>query len=372
MNNLKLEPRHNPSILWQVLSPILALLLTLIAGLFLFGLLNKSPIAALQTLLITPWSSLYGLTELTVKAAPILLVALGLTICFQAKVWNIGAEGQLIVGAIFSSTVALTLPLNNYSLLILSLIAGVVGGAIWGAIPALLKVRFNANEILTSLMLNYVAISLLNYVVQEPLKDPQGLNFPESAPFSQFATLPIVIPRTRMHLGVILAIVAALLIWGLLKLTFFGYAVRVVGASPSAARYAGINCDRIIYLSLVLSGGLAGLAGACEVLGPIGQLRSTISPGYGYTAIIAAFIGRLNPIGAILSSLLMALLYVGSELLQIKQGLPLAIASVFQGILFFFLLATELLIYNSVRGSQEESGGVRRSRESGGVEEVGE
>lgn len=350
MSYLKLEPRSVPSKTWQVLSPLVALLGTIIVGLVLFSLLGKSPIAALTTLFISPLSNLYGLTEIAVKASPILLTAIGESVCFQAKVWNIGAEGQFTVGAIFGSVVALAFPnVNNYGLLLLSLIAGVLGGVIWGSIPAFLKVRCNANEILTSLMLNYVSISILNYLVRGPLKDPQGFNFPESATFSTFASLPPLIAGTRLHLGVIFALVAAVLIWGVLRQTFFGFSVRVVGSSTSAAEYAGIDGDRIIWLSLLISGGLAGLAGVCEVLGPIGQLRSTISPGYGYAAIIAAFIGRLNPLGIILSSLLMSLLYVGSELLQIKLGLPVALAGVFQGILFFFLLATDLLIYNRVR-----------------------
>lgn len=346
---IKLESREVPSKTWQVLSPVVALLATVICGILLFGILGKSPFAALTTLFVAPLSSFYGLTELAVKAAPILLCAVGLALCFQAKVWNIGAEGQLTMGAILGSAVALAFPnMNNYGLLVLCILAGVAGGVAWGSIPAWLKVQFNANEILTSLMLNYIAISVLNYLVRGPLKDPQGFNFPESATFSQFASLPTLITGSRVHLGVLLAIVAASLIWVLLTQTFFGFQVRVVGSSPGAADYAGIERDRIIWLSLIISGGLAGLAGVCEVNGPIGQLRPTISPGYGYAAIIAAFIGRLNPLGIILSSLLMALLYVGGELLQIKLGLPLALAGVFQGILFFFLLAADLLIHNQL------------------------
>ncbi|MFH7025997.1 MAG: ABC transporter permease [Heteroscytonema crispum UTEX LB 1556] len=347
---IKLEPRSVPSNTWQILSPLVALLGTVITGLLLFSLLGKSPVTTLQTLFILPLSNLYGLTELAVKAAPILLTAVGLAICFQAKVWNIGAEGQFTIGAILGSAVALAFPnVNNYGLLLLSLIAGVLGGAIWGSISAFLKVRFHANEILTSLMLNYVAISILNYFVRGPLKDPEGFNFPESAPIPKFASLGSLIAGTRLHLGVIFALLAAVLMGYVLRQTFFGFSVRVVGSSQSAAEYAGIESDRIIWLSLLISGGLAGLAGICEVLGPIGQLRTTISPGYGYAAIIAAFIGRLNPLGIIFSSLLMALLYVGGELVQIKLGLPLALAGMFQGILFFFLLAADMLIYNRVR-----------------------
>ena len=256
---IKLEPRSVPSRTWQILSPVVALLATVIVGVLLFCLLGKSPIIALQTLFFAPLSSFYQLTELAVKAAPILLIAVGLAVCFQAKMWNIGAEGQFTVGAISGSIIALAFPdVNNYGILLLSLIAGVLGGAIWGSIPAFLKVRFNANEILTSLMLNYVAISLLNYLVRGQLKDPQGFNFPESAPFGEFASLPSLIAGTRLHWGVIFALFAAVLIWFVLRLTFFGFSVRVVGSSLSAAEYAGIKSDRIIWLLLLLAGGLAG------------------------------------------------------------------------------------------------------------------
>ncbi|PMB41076.1 sugar ABC transporter permease, partial [Fischerella thermalis CCMEE 5319] len=222
---------------------------------------------------ITPLSSLYGITEIAVKAAPIILIAVGLAVCFQAQVWNIGAEGQFTLGAIFASTVALVFAnIDNYIVLLLCLLAGILGGATWASIPAVLKVKFHTNEILTSLMLNYIAVSLLNYLVRGLLQDPQGYNFPESAPFSEFASLPSLITGTRLHLGVIFALIAAVLIWGMLQQTFFGFSVRVIGVSPNAANYAGIKGDRIIWLSLLISGGLAGLAGACEVLGPIGQL----------------------------------------------------------------------------------------------------
>lgn len=211
---IQLEPRSVPSKIWQFLSPLIAILATVILGFVLFYSLGKPPIAALQTLLISPLTSFYGLSELTVKAAPILLIAVGLSVCFQGKVWNIGAEGQFTIGAICGSAVALEFPtINNYSLLLLSLIAGILGGAIWASISAWLKVRFNTNEILTSLMLNYIAISVLNYLVNGVLKDPQGFNFPESAPFTEFASLQPLIAGTRLHLGVILAVVAAVLIW---------------------------------------------------------------------------------------------------------------------------------------------------------------
>ena len=346
---IKIQSRNSPSKIWQILSPLIALLATIIFGIALFSLNGKPPILALETLFISPITTLYGLTEIAVKATPILLIAVGLAICFQGKIWNIGAEGQFTIGAIFGSAIAIFFPnIDNYSLLLLCLLAGIFGGGIWASIPALLKVRFNANEILTSLMLNYVAISLLNYSVRGALKDPEGFNFPESVIFSKFAILPPLITESRLHLGVLFALLAAIIASVIMSRSQFGFSIRVIGESQQAADYAGINHKKIIWQTLLISGSLAGLAGVCEVNGLIGQLRTTISPGYGYAAIIAAFIGRLNPLLIILSSLLLAQLYVGSELLQIKLGFPFALVSVFQGILFFFLLAADLLIYNRI------------------------
>ena len=347
---IRLELRTVPSKVMGILSPLIAILGTLAFGFVLFALLGKPPIAVFNALLIQPLSTMYGVTELLAKAAPLVLIATGLALCFRGKVWNIGAEGQFTIGAIVGGGLALGFQtVESPWILVPILLAGCLGGAVWSAIPALLRSHFNTNELLTSLMLNYVALSLLNYLVQGPWRNPQGYNFPETVQFSSFASLPMLVWGTRIHLGVIFAVIAAIAIWFLLTRTFFGFQVRVMGASVATAEYAGFSFSRMIWTSLPISGALAGLAGVCEVTGPIGQLRPSISPGYGYAAIIAAFIGRLNPLGIIFSSLLLALLYIGGEMAQISLGLPSALSGIFQGTLLFFLLATDILMLYRVK-----------------------
>lgn len=354
--HIKIERRVVPSKLMGWLSPLLAIAGTLIFGVILFSLLGKPPISALNALLILPISNFYGLTELIAKTAPLILCGVGLALCFRGKVWNVGTEGQLTIGAILGGGLALAFQdVESYWILVPIILAGGLGGVLWASIPALLRSRFNANELLTSLMLNYVAISLLNYLVHGPWRNPQGYNFPETVQFSRFATLPLLVSGSRIHWGIIFAIFAVGLIWLLLNKSFFGFQVKVVGSSKAAAEYAGFSFNRVIWMSFLISGALAGLAGVCEVTGTIGQLRPSISPGYGYTAIIAAFIGKLNPIGIIFSSLLLALLYMGGEMSQISLGLPSALSGIFQGTLFFLLLAADALTFYRLRWQSSNS-----------------
>lgn len=327
------------------LSPLIATALTLLVGAILFAALGKDPLATLHAFFILPVSDLYGFSELGVKAAPILLCATGLAICYRANVWNIGAEGQLLLGSLAGSWAALALlEAEGYWVLPLVLLAGSVAGAGWAALPALLKTRFHCNEILTTIMLNYVGLNLLLYAVHGPLRDPAGYHFPESALFSASASMPILLEGTRLHLGVVLALVAVLLVWLLLSKTFLGFQLQVLGKDAGAARFAGFKVNKLIWVALLICGGFAGLAGVAEVTGPIGQLIPQVSPGYGYAAIIVAFLGRLHPIGILFASLLMALLYMGAEMVQIEMGLPLALTGIFQGLLLFFLLACDALI----------------------------
>jgi simple sugar transport system permease protein len=273
-----------------------------------------------------------------------------LSLCYRTNVWNIGAEGQFTLGAIFGGALALAFPDAPAVLLFPGmLVMGVIGGMFWAAIPALLRTRFNANEILTSLMLHYVAALLLVYLVTGPLKDPHGFGFPQSALFSSAATTPIIVPGTGVHLGCALAPVIAVLGWLLLNKSVLGFQLRVVGQAPRAARFAGFSENRLIWTAMLISGGLAGLAGIFEVAGPVGQLTTTISPGYGFTAVIVAFLGRLNPIGVIFAGLLLALSYLGGDAAQIDLGLPNAVTGIFQGILLFFLLGCDLLILYRVK-----------------------
>jgi ABC-type uncharacterized transport system permease subunit len=347
---IKLEARGQDSRLISYLSPLLAGLLTLIAGAILFAALGQSPLETLYTFFIMPISDLYGLSELGVKAAPILLCATGLAVCYRANVWNIGAEGQLLMGALFGSWAALTfLEVESFWVLPVVLLAGTVAGAAWAGVPAFLRTHFNTNEILSTIMLNYIALNCLLFAVHGPLKDPDGYNFPESALFSEWVTLPILLDGTRIHLGIVLALLSVAVIWAFLSKTFVGFQIQVLGKDDSAARFAGFRDKKLVWLCFLISGGLAGLAGVAEVTGPIGQLIPHVSPGYGFAAIIVAFLGRLHPVGILFASLLMALLYLGGEMVQIELGLPLALTGLFQGMLLFFLLACDVLIAYRIR-----------------------
>ena len=339
-----LERRVEQSKLWLALSPLLAIVLTILSGIIIFSVLDKDPWLSLYTFFIQPLTTGFGFTELIVKATPLILIGAGLSIGFKANVWNIGAEGQFTMGAIAGGGTALFLS-NQESLLVLPavLVMGIIGGAVWGMIPAFLKTKYNANEILTSLMLSYVALLMLSYLVHGPWRDPGGYNFPESEIFSDSAMLPVLLQGTRLNLGTIFALLSILITYLLLSRTVLGYQFKVVGLAPLAARYAGFNRSKLIWLSMIISGGLAGLAGIAEVSGTIGQLLPSVSPGYGFTAIIVAFLGRLNPIGVLFAGLILALTYIGGENAQIEIGLPAAVTGLFQGIILFYLLACDVL-----------------------------
>ena len=347
---ISIERRQQDSSLMKYLSPLLAVVLTLVAGALIFMFQGQDPWTGLYTFFILPISDSYGLSELGVKAAPVLLCAMGLAVCFRANIWNIGAEGQLLMGALVGSWAALNwMDYDAIWVLPAVLISGAVAGLLWAMIPAVLRNHFNTNEILTTIMLNYVALNLLLYAVHGPLKDSNGFNFPESALFTDSVTLPLLLEGTRLHIGLALGLLAVASIWVMMTKTFLGFQLKVIGMDVSAGHFAGFRERRLVYFSLLLCGALAGLAGITEVTGPIGQLVPSVSPGYGYAAIIVAFLGRLHPVGILLASLLMALVYMGGEMGQIDLGLPLALGSLFQGMLLFFLLACDFLISYQVR-----------------------
>ncbi|EPJ47474.1 MAG: ABC transporter permease [Osedax symbiont Rs1] len=342
---LKLQPRGGASATMSYLSPLLAGVLTLLTGGIFFAALGHNPIHALSVFLIAPVSDVYGIAELCVKATPIMLCAIGLALTFKAQVWNIGAEGQLLMGGLAASAVALQLlDVETALALPLVLFSGMLGGAAWAVLAAWLRNRFNANEILTTIMFNYIALYLLLYFVHGSLKDPQGYGFPQSALFADSALLPILIEDTRLHIGILFALFAVVAAWTFLSRSFLGFQIKVLGLDSNAAKLSGFKHKRLVILVMLISGALAGLAGAGEVTGPIGQLIPSISPGYGYAAIIVAFLGRLHPVGIFFASLLMALIYMGGELAQIELKMPLAVTSLFQGMLLFYLLACDVLI----------------------------
>jgi ABC-type uncharacterized transport system permease subunit len=342
---LKLEARPQPSKLWSLASPVLALLVTVLIGVVLFVALGKDPVSGLQMFFWEPIRSAYALGELTVKATPLLLIALGLAVCFRSNVWNIGAEGQYVLGAIAASGVALLADKTTGSWIVVPIIlAGILGGMFWAGITAWLRDRFNANEILVSLMLVYVAVQVLSYMVSGPWKDPQGYNFPQTKTFDLVTRIPRLFDGSRVSIGVFLALLGVVGTWIFLFRTRAGFAQQVGGLAPAAARYAGFSSRRALWVALLVSGGMAGLAGALEVAGPIGQLTSYVPAGYGFAAIIVAFVGRLHPVGMVFSALLMSMFYIGGELAQSRLGLPKSLTGVFQGLLLFTLLACDTLV----------------------------
>jgi general nucleoside transport system permease protein len=342
---IRLEARPEPSRRAAWLSPLAAALATVLVGLALFTLLGKDPWLALRAFFVEPIATRYGVGELLLKASPLMLIATGLAIGYRANVWNIGAEGQLALGAIGAGGIALAFGDSGSPLVLPAmLLAGALAGLAWAAIPAFLRTRFNANEILTSLMLVYVANLLLSLLVHGAWRDPEGYNFPQSRLFAEAALLPNLLADTRLNAGFVVALAVVAAAWLFVRSTFAGYRMRVAGLAPAAANYAGISATRNVWLGLCIGGACAGLAGAQEAAGPIGQLLPSMSPGYGFAAIIVAFVGRLHPVGIVLASLLMSLLYLGGEAAQIRLGLPSAITGLFQGTLLLFLLAADVLI----------------------------
>ncbi len=348
---IELERRRQQSPLFSIFSPFLALLLTILAGVIIFWMLGKNPFSALFSFFVEPLTEVWSLHELTIKAAPLIIIAVGLSVCFRSNNWNIGAEGQFIMGAIAGSILPVLLPnMQGYYVLPLMVVMGMLGGGAYAAIPALLKTRFNTNEILSSLMLVYVAQLFLDWLVRGAWRNPEGFNFPETREFHDYAVLPELFPSSGpTNYGFVFAIIVTLLTWFMMRHMLKGFEVSVLGQSTRAGRFAGFSNSRMVFFAFLFSGALAGLAGISEVSGAIERLQPVISPGYGFTAIIVAFLGRLNPLGIFAAGLVLALTYLGGEAAQISIGLPDKIADVFQGLLLFFVLGCDTLINYRVK-----------------------
>ncbi|MCA6218051.1 ABC transporter permease [Ideonella sp. B7] len=347
---LKLEARPQPSKWMSLASPLLALAITVVIGVFLFWALGKDPAKGLQAFFVEPLKSAYALSELSVKAVPLVLIGLGLAVCFRSNVWNIGAEGQYVLGALAGGWVAMQAgPDTSRWIIVPILLAGVLGGMAWAAIAAWLRDKFNASEILVTLMLVYVAVQVLNWLVYGPWKDPDGYNFPQTVVFAASTKMPRLIDGLRANIGVLIALVAVAGAWVFLFRTRRGFALQVGGLAPAAARYAGFSSSAALWSALLISGGMAGLAGAMEAAGPLGQLTPYVPVGYGFAAIIVAYVGRLHPVGIVFSSILMSMFYIGGELAQSRLGMPKALTGVFQGLLLFALLACDTLINYRIR-----------------------
>lgn len=327
---------------------VVAALLAFLSSALLLALLlaswGKPTGYGLYVLLLAPLSSWHSLAEVALKLSPILLCALGLAWCYRAKIWNIGAEGQFICGGIAAATILLAswAPSASLPRLLLAAAAGAAAGALWAALFGYLRQRFDASEILVTLMLNYIAQLFLLYVVNGPLKDPAGMNFPQSALFSH--QFPMLSATARLPLAFVVALALAVFMYLLQRLSLLGFRIKTLGASQAAARYAGFSQHHSFWFCVLVAGACAGLAGAFEVGGPIGQLLPSISPGYGYTAIIVVLLGRQHALAMIVAAALLASLQIGGEMAQSRLGLPGAMSQLMQGLLLLNLLAWQAVL----------------------------
>lgn len=347
---IKLEKRPAPSTLMLFVTPVASVLLTMFIGMIVFDLLGVDGFRAVIDIFLTPLLASYKWQDVAVKAAPLIIIALGLSVGNRAQVWNIGAEGQYIIGALCAAGVGIAAGTTGGPIVILAMIlGGIAGGIAWAWIPAVLRTRYGVNEILTSLMLVYVAFQVLAYLVGGPWKDPNGRNFPATAPLQPNQELLILFPGTTVHLGVLIALILPFVFWILMSRSVFGFQIRVVGSAPQAARYGGFDTKRTIILSLLIGGAMAGLAGALEFTGALGTINLGFPSGYGFTAIIVSFLGRLNPIGCLIAGIVLAVTYVGGQVAQTTVHIPNATAGIFQAMMLFFILASDILVRYRVR-----------------------
>ncbi|MEM9676780.1 MAG: ABC transporter permease [Pseudomonadota bacterium] len=357
---VQLIKRSQPSNWLALTSPLLALALTMVAGAIMFALLGKNPATGLYTYFIQPLLDPWSRDQILVKATPLILIAIGLAICFRSGNWNIGAEGQYLIGGMVGATIPVLFNTwDSPMVLPLMLIMGIAGGALYGAIPGLLKAKFNTNEILTSLMLVYVAQQFVDWLVRGPWRDPDGFGFPGTKSFNESAVLPALFSTWDAHYGAVLAVIAAIMAWFVLSKTLKGFEVSVLGQSERAGRFAGFSPAAMTIFAFCVSGGLAGLAGIAEVSGSVEKLDDKLSLGYGFSAIIVAFLGRLNPLGIIAAGIVLALTYIGGEAAQISMGLSDRAARVFQGLLLFFVLACDTLIHYRIQVTAGSSSAAR-------------
>ena len=345
----KLEKRREPSMAMLVITPVASVLLTMVIGVVVFDLICINGFKAVVDIFLSPLLQSYKWQDVALKAAPLIIIALGLSLGNRAQVWNIGAEGQYVIGALCSAGVGIAFGQHGgFFIVLLMVMAGFIGGGAWAVIPAVLRTRFNVNEILSSLMLTYVALQVLGYLVGGPWKDPNGRNFPATAPLIDSQTLPVW-PGSTVHLGVLIALILPFLFWLLMSRSVFGYQVRVVGSSPNAARHGGFDSKRTIWATLVIGGAMAGLAGGLEFTGVLHKIHLGFPSGYGFTAIIVAFLGRLNPIGCLIAGTVLAVTYVGGQMAQSSVHIPSSTAGIFQAMMLFFILASDILVRYRVR-----------------------
>ena len=343
---LKFEKREDVSTKLRILVPIISVLAGLVIGAIAILFAKVNPLIAYRSIIVGAFGSKYALTESLVFTTPLILLSVGLIMAFKMNFWNIGAYGQFILGAVFSSYFALFGPegLPRLIMLCIMTLAGLAGGAIWALFPAILKAYWEVNEVISTLLLNYIALNILKYLMYGPWRDPTSHGFPLSKTFALSAQLPRIIPNSRTNLGLLFGIIAAFVVWFIIKKTKFGYKSSVVGGNPVAARFAGINVARDIVIGMLISGAFAGLAGMVQVSGVLHLLQIEINPYYGYTAIIVAWLSNLNPIAAIFVSFLFGALTSGCYLIQMTMRVPFGIISVIESAILFVLIASRILL----------------------------
>ena len=356
---VRVSPREATSPGFRALVLVGSLLAGLVAVGIVFAVRGVNPALAIWSIFRGSFGSLYGIKETITKAVPLILIASGLALAYRAKFWNIGAESQLLLGAVFATWVGLTWgpSLPAWAIIPLMFIAGFIGGALWGAIPALLKIRFGINEVISTLMLNYVAAEIVKFLVVGPWKGATKFGYPYTDDLPEQAILELL-PLSRISpILVVMAIVVALSLTYLIFRTRFGYEIRVIGENVEAARYAGVNFFKTLLLTMIISGGVAGIAGAGELAAIHHNLSypETISAGYGFTAIIVAWLGKLNPAFVIIAGIFFAGIVVGGDAIQMTLGLPAVTVSVFNGFLLVFLIAGDYLLYHRVRIVREKA-----------------
>ncbi|MBI1417168.1 MAG: ABC transporter permease [Limimaricola sp.] len=347
---IRLEKRPDPSRAMLVITPIASVALTMLIGMVVFDAIGINGFRAVVDIFLTPLLASYKWQDVAVKAAPLVIIALGLSVGNRAQVWNIGAEGQYIIGALCAAGVGIAAgTAGGFFVITLMVLAGILGGAVWAFFPAILRTRLNVNEILSSLMLTYVALQVLSYLVGGPWKDPNGRNFPATAPLADNQTLPVLFPGTTIHLGVAIALILPFVFWVVMSRSVFGYQIRVVGSAPDAARHGGFDSRRTVWLALLAGGAMAGLAGALEFTGMLHKIDLGFPSGYGFTAIIVSFLGRLNPIGCLIAGIVLAVTYVGGQVAQTTVHIPNATAGIFQAMMLFLILASDVLVRYRLR-----------------------
>ena len=342
-------PRDKVSKNWIIIAPILSIVFTIFFGLLIFAFLGYNPLETLYQIFVSPFSRIDRISDILVKACPLIIIGTGLMLCFKSNVWNIGAEGQFIMGALLAGFIALSFPnIETKFFLLITILAGFVGGALWAFIPAILKTKLNVNEILVSLMLVYVAMLFIDFIVRGPLRDPMSFGFPLSKVYPDGAIIskvdfPFIGFLGQFHYGIFIILILCPLIWLFINKTLPGFQIKIFGSSTRASEFAGFNKNKITFYVLLVSGGLSGVAGVIEVSANMGRLQPEVSFGYGFTAIIVAFLGRLNPYGVVIAGIIIATAKLGADNAQMVLGIPKVVTGIFEGMLLFFLLAGETI-----------------------------